>query len=237
MGWEPRGVRVFTFIRRLFELAGAIQTLVIVGASTVVAGVVAIVSSAPLGWQLVIFFGGFLLLIGVGLFVAKLLRKRESAEDSETATGQVHHHHYYTAPVSWNVASGESALGVSPTAPQREPVGPAEQVSGEREVVSLAEFVEFPPNAPPVIRNRVFRNALLRGPILLTLRNSTFVNVGFGIIEGDPESMFWPVQPAEKKMAVAVLENCILQDCVTEQVGFVGTREQLDEIRQKIEAG
>jgi hypothetical protein len=167
----------------------------------------------------------WLVVILAVLLVSAVLWGYGRARDHDAAS--VVHHHHYSAPAT-------VMYGVQAGAPARESVGPPTPPSGKKEVVKLADYVEYPPNSPPVIRNRDFRNVILRGPILLGVRSAQFVDVGFGIANNDPDTMFFVMGEDEVKIAVAAVDNCSFIACQTEQVALIGTREQINRFRQEI---
>jgi hypothetical protein len=151
-------------------------------------------------------------------------------QQRSASTPPVTHHHHYSAPVTWGTETVQQSGFGQAVVPQPAPIPAA-----ARTVVRLADLIEFPPDGPPVIRNRRFQNAILRGPILLAPHRVGFVRVSFGIANNDPETMLFELPVGVTKIAVAVLEDCLLEDCQTEHVAFIGTRDMLDQFRNEVQ--
>jgi hypothetical protein len=94
--------------------------------------------------------------------------------------------------------------------------------------VRLNEYVDVPTDGPPVIKDRTFRNVVLQGPLVVVPSGSSLISVTFGIEGTDPEAMLFLVEEGDEKIGAVVLQNCVIENCVTEHIAFAGTREWWD---------
>ena len=113
----------------------------------------------------------------------------------------VHHHHYATGMTVNFESEGLAATGATGSAEdstERDVVGPAQPPVGGRASVRLADYVEFPLDAPPVIRNKHFRNVVIQGPIVLAAGGASEViwrHTQFGVPAEHKNAIFWLVDP------------------------------------------
>jgi hypothetical protein len=123
------------------------------------------------GWLIAAYLCG-------GVFVIFLVAVLKTATEPGSAPQpiQVIHHHY--PPVS-----GRVGADISPNPRSREIVGPS---SDDREdEITLQDFVDYPSGGAPVIRNRHFRNVLLKGPMVLYFRSGALNRVSWGAPDGN----------------------------------------------------
>jgi hypothetical protein len=176
----------------------------------------------------------FWLVLGLGFAVVTLLLWGLSQRVAAPAVGGVTHYHHYAGPTTVHYGASEQvAIGELPQPLDTPFIGGA--TASERETVRLSDYVEWSSDEPPTIRNRRFRYAKIRGPILVAPRRIDFRSVAFGVADNDPETIFWVLAPGETKTGVALLDMCTFEDCETEHVCFVGTREDLDAFRRGVE--
>lgn len=214
---------------RLKELAGLVGQAVYGLVFTAILGIASAAEWARGSHVSALIIGAaavLVLLAATGWVAYQALKQRDEALHAEEEAKGVHHH--YNAPVT--IVQGQQ--GSLPPTP-RETVGP-HVAPTEKPIISLHEFVEFPNDGPPVIRNRTFRNSVLRGPIWLHGIRSSMTNTVLGVAEQDPWSILWPLEPGTLKIGIVVFENCVAENCVTEHVGLVGTREELEEIIRQV---
>jgi len=95
-------------------------------------------------------------------------------------------------------------------------------------IVSLCEEAD----ASGRISHRTFERALVLGPAVLALQN----NVSFltGSFAGHPDAMFIEVPEGKWVQGVIILEDVTFRDCRFENIGIIGTREQIEQIRSGI---
>jgi hypothetical protein len=103
------------------------------------------------------------------------------------------------------------------------------------ELVSLYDYVEHPHHGPPVIRDRHFRYAILRGPIVIAIEGEAvaFRNTRFSFEGDDPWAMLFPI-PLGWRVGVVAMDNCVVENCVTENVGLAGDLDSLKEFVRQI---
>lgn len=213
--------------RRTFELlslVGKAWFALVAGVFLGLAGVVQAVRGADESAYVLALLTALILIVAFGWVAYQAMKQRDDAL-LKTQSSVSHH---YNAPVT--ILQGQ--FGQSEPVPRREPIGPPAP-SGERPAVKLHELVEFPENGPPAIRDREFRHVALKGPIWLHGKNSSIISSSFTIGDDDPWTMLWPLEPGEGKVGVVLLENCVIRECTMEHVGFVGTREALEELIRK----
>lgn len=112
-------------------------------------------------------------------------------------------------------------------------VGP-ETLGDGREVVNLADYIEYPVAGPLAIRNQKFRNVLVKGPILLYPNGSlTMRHVRFGTAEaGSLDALLWPMKHGETKIGLVAIEDVVFEDCEMQLVAFAGVPETLEAISE-----
>lgn len=115
-------------------------------------------------------------------------------------------------------------------------VGP-ERAAEPEEVVDLSDFVEYPPQGPPVIRDRTFRNVVLCGPVVLDLRDCRLNRSAIGIVGDRLDSVLWPLGEGEPRIGFVRMERCQIINCRTYHVAFVGGAPALDRLRTIIRHG
>jgi hypothetical protein len=194
-------------------------------------------------------FVGALSIAGVMAWVAyQALKARDESKHSVGAGGT---HHHYNAPVTFNVGAENSfvALGAptlvgKPTPRQASPAEADEGVIGgssfDPPVIRLADYIEYDDPAemgPPVIRGRHFRNARLRGPLLISPWRCRFAGFRFGVQNDDPETVLWVVNFGAVKIGAVIVENCLFENCSTEHIGIAGTPEYLEDFRRAMRTG
>lgn len=218
--------RVCGMSRRTFELlalAGKTWFALVAGVLLGFAGIVQAVRGADESAYVLALLAALALVVAFGWVAYLALRHRDDARKAQPSV-----HHNYNAPVT--IVQGQ--FGPSEPILRFEPVGPSVP-SEEMPVVKLHDFVEFPSGGPPAIRDREFRHVALKGPIWLHGRNSSIIGSSFITGDDGPWTMLWPLEPGEGKVGVVLLENCVIRECTTEHVGFVGTREALEELIRK----
>jgi hypothetical protein len=139
--------------------------------------------------------------------------------------------HIYNAPVTINSSNADDPFGPPPTnAPARRDVGPAERLQALPEI-RLADYVDYPDDGPAIIQNRTFRNALLRGPMILyLLQGITIKGSNMGV--DDLETILWPVEVGTSVVGPVVVKNVVIEDCELAYIGFAGPEDHLDLLRQ-----
>jgi hypothetical protein len=165
------------------------------------------------------------------ILVLTYVAYRALGERDQVGSGEIQHHthNYYNAPVTIQQSTAPS--GASP----RVPVGPERTGDlGKPEslpVIKLYDYVEFP-DGRPLIRDRIFRNVLVKGPLIVALLDGLeMINIGIGAPMADLEAMLWPVAAGTLKGGLVGIENCRFENCLTENVAFAGIEEELDKIR------
>jgi hypothetical protein len=84
-----------------------------------------------------------------------------------------------------------------------------------------------------VIVNATFENCDLRGPAVVgLLGNVRIEGLMFGIENNDIETILWEVPEGAYKIGAIGLQDPTILGGRTEALGFIGTRLQLDAIRQ-----
>jgi hypothetical protein len=150
---------------------------------------------------------------------------------------QVHHHGpYYAAPVTIQIGGG-GLPNATPAEGRGQPATTRtiEGTPDNYKIVNVWELAEGVPGQPLSIINRTLRYVELRGPALIGIAGGvTFEDVGFGMLEQNPESIIWPLgsDPAAPKIGLFVLQNCLLEHCRTQDLGFTGPPEVLNQLRQ-----
>lgn len=188
-----------------------------------------------------------LILIGLGilLFVLRLrpIRKAllqilDADEGGSQPPGGVQH--IYNAPVTIQgdqVAINGAGPGTPPDESSLDMVGP-ETLGAAREVVNLADYIEYPESGPLAIRNQKFRNVLVKGPILLYPNGSlTMRRIKFGTAKAASlDSILWPMKHGETKIGLVAIEDVVFEDCEMQLVAFAGVPETLELISKGIDA-
>jgi hypothetical protein len=103
--------------------------------------------------------------------------------------------------------------------------------------VKLADYVEdFSKDVFPVIRQRHFRNAILKGPMVIRLDHCRLVGVTFQHAVDDPETLWYEIIPKKWVYPIAVVEYCIFENCKTEYVGLAWTRNEWEAFTKEVMA-
>lgn len=212
--------------RRTFELLGLASKTwfgLVVGVAFGIVGLVQAIRGASGAAYLLAIFALVALAVVLFWVAYNALRERDAASQDR---GPVHQ---YNAPVTINAGPTPDAFGPAASRPSSPSNSP-----DTRPIIKLSDHVQFPPNEPPVIRNRTFQNAVLRGPLLAYCIGCTFENVTFGVFGDDYESILWPVDPDKTKLGIVALEYCKFTDCATQQIAFVGTKEDLEPLKSQL---
>jgi hypothetical protein len=89
------------------------------------------------------------------------------------------------------------------------------------------------------IRNKTFERCVINGPALLApASNVTMANVVIGV-PGPPtpellESALWEALQGKRLLGVVGVDNCVFSNCLFINIGFVGTKENLDVFRNYV---
>jgi hypothetical protein len=80
------------------------------------------------------------------------------------------------------------------------------------------------------VEDRVFEDCVILGPaVIFPSGENTIIG---GVIEGDPESLFWKIDPSRPaRTGAVVIRGCTFRNCRFVQVGFVGTADTLEQLR------
>ncbi len=83
-----------------------------------------------------------------------------------------------------------------------------------------------------VLEGFVFEGCDLKGPAVLIPQDSNFVNTNLG---GDPNALLWEISPDRPGVIGAiVVRNCTFERCTFMNVGFAGSPEFIEYIRQSL---
>jgi hypothetical protein len=200
--------------------AAVFSVLGVVGTVVWIVTVVTARHHRPLNFWLVVTVA----LIAIGAILWGVRQRARAGEPQ-----QVHHHHYAPGTtVQFGQASDDA---------ERTSVGPPVASGDTREVVRLADHVEYggPGSGPPVIRDREFRNVIVRGPLVVLPLTASFTRVEFLLPNADPNSIFFVTPDDERyKGGIAGLVNCVFENCQMDQIAFVGSAEARDHFRREI---
>jgi hypothetical protein len=167
-----------------------------------------------------------MLCVMVALVLAFLHVRKErdaAAEPRQNVTN------IYQAPVTINTRS--AGHGAPPLA-QADTIG---GTPDDWKDVRLWDYVELPTSGPAAIRNKRFRFAHVRGPLLIFPVGCSFISVSVGVSGDDLNSIVWRVEEgASAKMGVVLVERCSFENCSIQNIGFTGSKELLDDFLRQL---
>jgi len=206
----------------LFALAGKGVFALVAGVIFGVVGIVQAVRGANESASVIGLAALLALVVVLGWIAYQALRQRDDARSKEEGLPGVSNH--YNGPVT--IVQGQPFAQPEPPL-QHKPVGPAWAAKADRPIVDLHDYVEFPKDGPPTIRDREFRNVILRGPILLAPDNATITESTFAVRADEAWVMLWPLEAGSEKVGAVSFENCLIKQCTLQHIGWVGTQENL----------
>lgn len=81
-----------------------------------------------------------------------------------------------------------------------------------------------------IVEGRVFEDCIILGPAVLLPFGVN--EITGGLIEGDPEAIFWESdQPGRGLTGAVVIKNCTFKNCRFVRIGFVGESGSLEKLR------
>lgn len=206
----------------LFALAGKGVFGLVAGVILGVVGIIQAVRGANESAYVLVLVALVALAVVLCWIAYQALCQRDEARSKEEGQSGVSNH--YNGPVT--IVQGQPFAEPEPSL-QHKPVGPAWAARADRHIVNLHDYVEFPKDGPPTIRDREFRNVILRGPIWLAPDKTTITESTFAVGADEVWAMLWPLKAGTEKIGIVSFENCLIKQCTLQHIGWVGTQEDI----------